>query len=465
MKNVVLLITDTFRFDNLFDYAKRPVHTPQLDTFCDIRATSVTNFHTASFPTIPNRTDIVTGITGWPHYGWQPIDQSSRNHIAKTLRRQGYATQLICDCPHLFNSRFQFGFDAAYQHRGQDGDKHLLHLNDPITNEMPHEKTRTSPRWMNKTLADAHRWINRYFNVEEDTFAARTAAAATKWLEENYTAQPFFLWMDFFDPHEPWDPPEYLVRKYDPDYDGHPMIHCNYGPAMDYSEVELHKLWAHYAAESELVDRHLGRILQKIDALRLWDDSIIIVTSDHGTSIGEHNRTGKSNISDNDDRYRPIYPEVRNVPFLIAGGDVPQGHTRDFIAQPPDILPTLADLANFDMEILQPVNGMSFADALIDGKKSHRELAVSAGYVHIQENGRCPNNATTPFASDGRWGYAPVGAEGTPDFYDLKSDPWAEINVIKDLPGELSEMKRKFERHCGDADASSEVIVCWNSEL
>ena len=51
------------------------------------------------------------------------------------------------------------------------------------------------------------------------------------------------------------------------------MIHPNYGPSSAYSEAELRNLWAHYAAESELVDRYLGRILQKLDDLLLWDDT------------------------------------------------------------------------------------------------------------------------------------------------------------------------------------------------
>ena len=97
--------------------------------------------------------------------------------------------------------------------------------------------------------------------TEADTFCARTAATTATWLERNYRAGPFFLWVDFFDPHEPWDPPEYLVRRYDPDYDGPPMLHPNYGPADRYSAAELRNLWAHYAAEAELVDRHIGRVL------------------------------------------------------------------------------------------------------------------------------------------------------------------------------------------------------------
>ena len=111
---------DTFRYDNLYDRAERPVRTPELDRFAAERATEITRFYTGSFPTIPHRTDVATGMLGWPHYGWQPIDLSSPNHVAVLLREQVYVTQLICDCPHLFNARFQQCFEAAFQHRGQE---------------------------------------------------------------------------------------------------------------------------------------------------------------------------------------------------------------------------------------------------------------------------------------------------------------------------------------------------------
>lgn len=459
-RNIIILVTDTFRYDNLFSNASRPVRTPFLDRFCETSATNITNFFTASFPTIPNRTDLATGIFGWPHYGWQPIDQSGPNHIGKTLHRQGYKTQLICDCPHLFNSRFQFGFDAAYQHRGQEGDKHLLHLNHPIKNEMPFDKTRRMPVWNESSLADAHRWINRYFEVEEETFMYKTAATTVRWLEENYEWEPFFLWVDFFDPHEPWDPPEYMVKNYDPDYDGVPMIHCNYGPATDYSEAELHNLWAHYAAESELVDKQLGVVLQKIEELRLLENSIVLITSDHGTSIGEHNRTGKSNISDNDDRYWPIYPEVGHVPFIIGGCDIPKGEESHLLAQPPDILPTLSELAGFELDVRKEVNGRSFAGALNNGG-SHRDLVVSAGYINPRQDGSCPPNCVTPFVVDGDWGYTAVGADGEAELYDYKNDANAATNIIDGNSAAATEMQRKFQAFMDSIGANEDLIRCW----
>ena len=462
MKNIILLITDTFRFDNLGDRAKRPVRTPELDAFAAQRATEIEGFYTGSFPTIPHRTDVATGRLGWPHYPWQPIDLSGRNHIARGLARDGYATQLLCDCPHLFNARFNQGFQAAYQHRGQEGDRHLLHLNDDITEVMPAAKTRATPSFQGRTLADMHRWINRYASREDETFCAKTAATAVQWLEENHRASPFFIWVDFFDPHEPWDPPEYLVRKYDPDYDGEPMLHCNYGPATDYSPEELNNLWAHYAAETELVDRHLGRILQKIDDLALWDDSIVVVTSDHGTSLGEHNRTGKSNICDHDERYWPIYPEVGHVPFLIAGGDIPGGRRLDMLAQPVDIQPTLAELAGIDLEPPEPFEGRSFSQALLEGRPDHRDIAVTGTYVRPGDEGRLPAKCVTPWVTDGRWGLAPVGASGSPELYDVVADPFAENDVAGANPDVVRGLSDALAAHLREHDAPHELIDCLN---
>ena len=458
MKNIILLITDTFRYDNLGDRAKRPVRTPELDAFAAERATEIEGFYTGSFPTIPHRTDVATGRLVWPHYPWQPIDLSGRNHIARGLARDGYATQLLCDCPHLFNARFNQGFQAAYQHRGQEGDRHLLHLNDDITEVMPRAKTRVTPSFQGRTLADMHRWINRYASREDQTFCAKTAATAVRWLEENHRAAPFFIWVDFFDPHEPWDPPEYLVQKYDPDYGGEPMLHCNYGPATDYSPDELVNLWAHYAAETELVDRHLGRILQKIDDLALWDDSIVIVTSDHGTSLGEHNRTGKSNICDHDERYWPIYPEVGHVPFLIAGGDIPRGKSLDMLAQPIDIQPTLSDLAGVGLEPPEVFEGRSFATALLESRPDHRDLAVTGTFVRPGADARLPAKCVTPWVTDGRWGFAPIGASGSPELYDIVDDPFTENDVAGANPDAIRDLRDGLVAHLRQHDASQGLI-------
>ena len=465
-KNIILIITDTFRYDNLFSYAERPVNTPELDRFATERATSVEHFTTGSFPTIPHRTDVATGVLGWPHYPWQNITASSQNHIASILgaSENGYISQLICDCPHLFRAEFQHGFDAAYQHRGQEGDKFLLHMNHPILEVQDKNKNRLRPSFRGAPLSDLHRWLNRYSECEEETFCYRTASTTARWLEENYKARPFFLWVDFFDPHEPWDPPEYLVRKYNPDYNGSPMIHCNYGKSSDFTDEELHNLWAHYAAESELVDRAIGRVLQKIDDLQLWDDSIVVVTSDHGTSLGEHKRTGKSNINDKDPRYWPIYPEVNHVPFLIAGKDIPRGNKLEMIACPMDILPTVCELAGAEINPPAKITGQSFAAQLKNSNASFRDYAVTAVNLSGKYDYEVyPAKGVTPFVTTMEFGYTPIGAEGKPELYSLKDDPLATNNIAKDHPEKLVELHRLLIDELEKHNAAPELIEFWKN--
>jgi arylsulfatase A-like enzyme len=240
------------------------------------------------------------------------------------------------------------------------------------------------------------------------------------------------------------------------------MLHCNYGPATDYTPAELHNLWAHYAAEAELVDRYVGRILQKIDDLQLWDDTIVLITSDHGMSLGEHNRTGKSNICDHDPRYWPIYPEIGHVPFLIAGGGVPRGESRDALGQPADILPTLCDLAGVEPEPPKPFDGRSLAPVILDGAASHRDLAVTGCCIHGSGDAR-PRKACTPFVLTDTWGYAPVGAQGQQELYDLTADPLAETDVAADHPDVVAELHERFLAHLREHDAPEPTLALWQS--
>lgn len=461
MKNIILLITDTYRFDNLYDRAKRPVRTPNLDKFANETAVEMLNFYTGSFPTIPHRTDVTTGRLGWPHYGWQALRESSQNALPKMLSEKGYSTQLICDCPHLFNAGFNGTFHAAFQHRGQEGDKPLLHMNDDIKEVQDHSKTRSKPSFNGHTLADMHRWMNRYYQYEDEAFNYKTASTTVRWLEENNEAGPFFLWVDFFDPHEPWDPPEYLVKKYQKEYSGQPMIHPNYGKATDYSEDELVNLWAHYAAEAEMVDRSIGRILQKIEDLQLWDDSIVVVTSDHGFSIGEHNFTGKGNISENDPRRWPLYPEISHVPFLIAGEGLTGGTKRKALAQPIDILPTLTDLAGVEAEAPEKVEGRSFASVLKGEIDEFRKCTVSSPHLNWEKE--MISQANTPFVTDGKWGYAPVGPESQQQLFDLEKDPLAENDIAADNPAKLAEMVELFKEYMAEFEGTEKACEFWLS--
>ncbi len=95
--NVILIISDTFRYDNLFDRASMPVRTPYLDAFSK-RAISASRMYASSFPTIPHRTDVMTGRYGDPFNPWMPLRFDVAT-LPRVLAEAGYATQLIHDTP------------------------------------------------------------------------------------------------------------------------------------------------------------------------------------------------------------------------------------------------------------------------------------------------------------------------------------------------------------------------------
>jgi arylsulfatase A-like enzyme len=129
--------------------------------------------------------------------------------------------------------------------------------------------------------------------------------------------KPFLLYVDFFDPHEPWDPPRWFIDALDPGYSGEEVIYPVYGPSNYLTLDELEHIRALYAAEALLVDKWINRLIEKIEELGLFEDTAIIFTSDHGFYLGEHGLVGKSIIVGGYQGYAPLYEEVAHIPLII----------------------------------------------------------------------------------------------------------------------------------------------------
>ena len=122
--------------------------------------------------------------------------------------------------------------------------------------------------------------------------------------------KPFFLWIDSFDPHEPWDPPKEYADLYCPDYAGKDFIMP--GAAQEgagASEEELRRIEALYLGEVTFVDKCVGQLLEKLDELKLFDDTLVIFLSDHGTQLRDQGRFGKS-----DRELHPFNTQFEPVP-------------------------------------------------------------------------------------------------------------------------------------------------------
>ncbi|GAF99466.1 unnamed protein product, partial [marine sediment metagenome] len=254
-------------------------------------------------------------------------------------------------------------------------DEHVVLPADPRKQRMPLER-------LHQHIKNGMGWAG-----DEDQRAARTMRAACRWLEGRYgNCTPFFLAVDTFDPHEPWDAPRYYVDAYDRDYDGDRLVDPAYEPAEYATESEIRFMRCLYAAKLTMVDRWIGYLLAGIERLGLRDDTVIFFTSDHGFYHGEHGLIGKV-LLDREDvicgRW-PLYATITHAPLLIRLPGMTVGKQYSAFCQPADLMPTVLEV--FDRPIPQGVQGSSLLPLLRGESAASRGFAItSATYVQDKQ--------------------------------------------------------------------------------
>jgi arylsulfatase A-like enzyme len=207
---------------------------------------------------------------------------------------------------------------------------------------------------------------------EEDWFAPRVFLDAMDTLEvaagEN---RPFFLVADCFDPHEPWDPPQEYVSLYDEGYRGKEPLDDNYGTDDYLTDRQLLRMRALYAAEVTMMDRWLGKFIEKAHELGLMERTLLVVVSDHGHLLGEHGYTGKPPYA--------LYPELTDTILMVRH---PRGEgagkRSDFYASTHDVAPTILGFLGVDQPM--PMDGQDLAP-ILQGKDPQRPRDhITQGY-------------------------------------------------------------------------------------
>lgn len=219
---------------------------------------------------------------------------------------------------------------------------------------------------------------------EEDCFPAQTMRHAAQWLEKN-RGKRFFLYVDTFDPHEPWDPPRWYVDLYDPGYEGEKVFYPVYGPADYLTKRELKHARALYAGEYSLVDTWMGYLLRRVAELGLLDHTMIIFTTDHGFYIGEHNLTGKAILWSGGYHNCPLYTEVARVPLMIRLLGQAQKRRLSPYAQAPDLAPTILEFLGIN--IPDTMQGLLLLPLMQDESRRTRPLAISTPSLAHNPNG------------------------------------------------------------------------------
>ena len=452
--NVIWIVSDTFRLDHLGCYGNKTIHTPSLDALA-AKSVRFDHHYAAAFPTMPARADYFTGCHSACFMTWEPLP-ARRVTLAPILKNKGVHTAAVVDTPFFLRSDMNYdrGFRTFIEIPGQE-------------------------YWL-RGLGDD---IRRAWRFESDRFAPQTFNKSMEWLEQHYK-ENFFLYIDAWDPHEPWDAPDYYTELYWPGYDGQHI-----GPVYNFwhkipgiTEEMVKKAHAAYCGEITMVDTWIGYFLRQVENMGLMENTAIIFTSDHGFYFGEHGgRFGKSTFGKLiGDRIpvqapgawirlplfemsigalpawarSPLFEEVAACPLLIYVPGVSPGVYKG-LTSATDLMPTVLDIMG--QEIPAEVEGHSLLPMMRDTNLKGRDFVVISHpfsnpmditrEVDGQERVLLGGSDTTITTDE--WSLIYSVEEGESWLYHLPSDPKQEKNVINEHPDvarELHQLLVKFMR-------------------
>jgi choline-sulfatase len=367
--NVLLVTIDTLRADHVGCYGYTTASTPTIDAL----AGRGIRFETALVHaplTGPSHASILTGQT--------PLGHGFRNNsgfvltpqlrtAAEDFRQAGYRTAAFVSG---FPLDRRFGFDRGF-------DKY----DDRLPKGNDRRRTPYVERFADATTDAVLHWL-----ASPDPTAGKEPA-------------PWFLWVHYYDPHAPYEPPGDLAKRFER---------------------------APYDGEIAFVDLELGRLMRSLDERNETGRTVVLVTADHGESLGEHGE-GTHGIF--------IYDATIRVPWVMAGPLIPTGRVSKTVARSIDVLPTLADLAGLPQRI--DVEGRSLKPA-IDGHEMGEAPTYAESLYSEVELGWAPLHAWR--ASGFKFIKAPK-----PELYDMEKDPSETTNRAADERARAEDLGGKLE--------------------
>ncbi len=422
--NLIVVMLDSLRQDHVSFYGWDgcPIKTPHLDALA-AEAVVFDNIYPEGLPTIPVRTDLMTGQSSLTNRTWQPLVPTDVT-ITQVLRKEGFLTALIADTYHLFKPDMNFhrAFEVFHWIRGAEydsckaGPPRHLKPEDHITPAMPEN-------WRNVVLNALRNLDGR--EKPEDFPCWQTMEQAVRVLDgARRDGRPLFLWIDTFQPHEPWCPPARFDVYGDPAYRGPKVVLPPGGSAEKWGSPEqIQRTRSLYAGEAAYTDHCCGHLFHALRQLGYFDDSAIVILSDHGHPLNDH-----AKFLNGPDR---MYSELLKVPFIVRLPHAQHGGRRvSALGRFPDLVPTLLDLVELGTNNLA-LAGKSLKPVL-DGTGASPYAATVSGFFPAVD--RCIRNE--------RYSYI-VRPEGQAhELYDLLADPRERTNIIdsgKEVAEELLE--------------------------
>ncbi|MCX7015879.1 MAG: sulfatase [Candidatus Sumerlaeota bacterium] len=443
--NLIWICSDTFRNDHLGCMGNKRVKTPGLDRLA-AAGVLFENAHAEGLPTGPERLVHFTGKFTLPFRGWSPLTADEIT-LPEHLRKLGWRTALMADTYHMFKANYNFhrGFHEWRWIRGQEGDAYVSANKgeDPWkyfsqrSKEIPPERKHLGSKDFTRPLKQYLQNVADRGDDESKYFPAQTIGEAMRWLEDNRDAEKFLLWIELFDPHEPFDPPKRFYDMYaDPNYKGtHYLSPWHHSlSAADFTKEELDDVRALYAGEVSMVDYWVGKLAAKVDALGLRDQTIILFTSDHGTLLGEHGGVTKTPSLQN-----TLSQWIANVPLIISNPRGPRGMRVKGMVWSPDFMPTCCEMLG--VEPPETAHGRGFWKTTQGDSSAGREYTITGWGKKYQ------------YVVDLEWRFMANNGVVPDQLYNRAEDPLEQRDVAARHPDVCARMRKRLEKFWEDAKA------------
>lgn len=329
-----------------------------------------------SMPCMPARRELHTGRYNFLHRSWGPLEPFD-DSMPELLKENGVLAHLASDHYHYWEEggcTYHTRYSSWEMSRGQEGDAWKADLNDP---DFPAPNTERGGGSGNR-----QDWVNRAcMQDEKDQPQAKTFAMGMDFLEKNHSHDNWFLHLETFDPHEPYFTNQNYKDLYDFDFS---RFNRDW-PSYDEVPEDQKELTEHFracnAALISMCDNYMGKVLDFMDEHDMWKDTMLIVNTDHGFLLGEHDWWGKCAM--------PFYNEIALTPFFVWDPRCGKaGERRNSLVQTIDIAPTLLDY--FGLEIPKDMHGVPLRDTVADDTPVREAglFGMHGGHVNVTD-GQC----------------------------------------------------------------------------
>lgn len=470
--NIVLIVLDTARADE-FQY----ISSETGSTFAELSqiGTYYENAYATAPWTLPSHAGLFTGTYSskhGAHAGHKRLDVNLET-IAEAFRDAGYETVGVSNNTWISDEfGFSRGFETFYktwQYVQSDVDLGQV----ARTTEGGVETLRQLLQKVssgNPLLALLNAFYGKFLRKRSDDGAKKTNEWISSWLESR-GEDPFFLFVNYLEPHLEYRPPQDFAERYLPS-------DVSYAEAMDIpqdawryvagdldlSQADLDVLRALYRAEMAYLDQQVGDLVKHLKENDSWDDTLLVITGDHGENIGEHGLM---------DHQYSLHETLINVPLLVCGGKFSRGRTVSEFVQLSDLGVTLLDSADITSpSFREQTQGISFHPSCEDT----REVVISE-YLAPQPSMNALRERVEFFDEDAlqydrsirtiRKGNDKLirGSDGESTLYDLVDDPDESIDCSTEYPERVSELQDELDSWLESfVHASSDEEVAMSSE-